>query len=101
METEAGKAMMLDLAELYLCESTEKDIKRAVYKATDCGAFVVFPSDSPLRVGVGSIVEGSDTEIGPLYVNYSDQDGVFIEAWRNAVQEVERQADSLWREANN
>ncbi len=97
-----GSAMVAALAELYGCEPQVESVKRAVYKATDCGAFVVFPSDAPCRVGVGSIVEGSDAEVPPIFVTYNEDkpDEQFIAEWRKAVQHVEDEADCLWREAN-
>ena len=52
---------MLDLlSEHYPGPDTERQVKRGVYKYTNCGAWVAFPSEGALRVELGSIVEGSD-----------------------------------------
>lgn len=86
------------LADFYGCESTEESIKEAVYDNTECGAFVAFYTDR--TVGVGSIIEGSDAEVSPITIAYTD-DGTFIDQFKEAVQEVESQAHQLWLEAND
>ncbi len=59
-ENEAFGAFLMEaIADKLGCESTQKAIDRAVYKNTDCGAWVRFDAEG---CEVGTIVEGSDAE---------------------------------------
>lgn len=100
---EAGRAMLEELARLYGCESNEKAIERQVYKATDCGAFIVFPVDGPLRVEIGSIVEGTSAEVGPYEIGYMlhADDSSFIERFRGTIEQVEDEANEIWHQVND
>jgi len=84
------------LADLYGTRSDWKSIERAVYKNTDCGAWIDMPSSRPLRVEIGCIIEGSDAVVGPIAVNWNDGEA-FEERFREAVDYVEGEADILWR----
>jgi len=91
---------------------------RQVYKATSCGAWVSFKLADGRRVGgggdvylsavpegpervvevvVGSIVEGSDTEIGPYRLAVDE--GFDPEDFWALVQRVDDEADDAWCEA--
>ena len=45
-----------------------EQLSRAVYKGTPCGAWVAIEDQYTLKVG--SIVEGSDAEVGPEYLKW-------------------------------
>jgi hypothetical protein len=72
----------------------ERHIQKAIYKGTDCGAWVAF---SPEGVQVGSIVEGSDCEI------YGDklEWGFKMTAFWDAIEDVNHRASVEWEIANN
>lgn len=83
-------------------EADERALAKAVYKATSCGAVVLFfrtiDCDVELVIGVqvGSIIEGSDVEIGPYDMMFPFTVG----AWRDMVDTVEKEADLEWKIAN-
>jgi hypothetical protein len=68
-------------------------ISRAIYKGTACGAWVRL---EPHAVAVGSIVEGSDAEVGPVRLVYPFTAADF---WA-ALDEINAEACALWHEAN-
>jgi hypothetical protein len=100
-------------------EGSLRGFARQCYKATDCGAWVSFKLADGRRVGgggdpnvpvvsegpervveiiVGSIVEGSDAEIGPyrLAVDENFEQNRFW--W--LLQRVDREASDAWDEAH-
>jgi len=74
---------------------TRDEAERAIYKSTECGAWLKFSRDG---VSVGSIVEGSDAEAGPIWLGYAD--GFTKDDLQLAIDEIESVADVLWIEAN-
>ncbi len=83
------------LADLYGVKRDWKSIERAVYKNTDCGAWIEMPSSRPLRVELGCIIEGSEATVGPITVNWNDGEA-FEGRFREAVAYVEGEANVLW-----
>lgn len=75
--------------------ATEENLKRRMYKDTECGAWISFDHE---RVGItiGSIVEGSDAEVSASLMLWPFD----REALSEAIQYVEGEADMLWHEAN-
>jgi hypothetical protein len=68
---------------------------RAIYKGTPCGAWLkVTRCDA---VEIGSIVEGSDAEVGPVRIDYPFTRAQF---W-DAVKGVNDEACQLWQEAHD
>lgn len=96
-------------------EDDPRRLPRALYKATACGASLglTMPDESRLYEGrpgwdaltldtpvagvsVSSIVEGSDVEVCPRYLDFP-----FTAAeWDKAVESVEDEADFYWRRDN-
>jgi hypothetical protein len=83
-------------------EPDPKKIDRAVYKGTDCGAWVQFDSDG---VVIGSIVEGSEAE----YSERIDLDGIepsdegaelLNERFWAALDRCEEFCEEAWNETN-
>jgi hypothetical protein len=77
-----------------------KDIDRAIYKGTACGAWVRFDADG---IKVGTIVEGSDAEFSKRIdltgVDMSDKgEKLLCERFWAAVQEAEDFSDEVWAE---
>ena len=86
-----------DLCELFGLERLEgpERLKKAIYKYTDCGAWVEFlPENKGIKMG--SIVEGSDVEIPgrDLLFPFTEDD------WDEFVGTLEEEADHEWRMAN-
>jgi hypothetical protein len=98
---------------------TPYQLGRALYKWTDCGPWTVFyvPDDGKNRgrvyyedeaatrtdwldactgIGVGSIVEGSDAEVGPTNLSFP----FFGAEFDVAVEDINSEACALWDEAN-
>lgn len=82
-------------------EASWSKLQKAVFKGTDCGAFIhhLDPKDEvggPFGIAVGSIVEGSDvgTETHYLYYPFTRSD------LSRALDAVEVEAEALWQEAN-
>jgi hypothetical protein len=102
---------------------------RSIYKHTDCGPWVAFVASEyvydphldretyrevyyeeapktwlelgPIRaIKVGSIVEGSDAEIGPHYVTVLSPD-TLNKRFHEAVRQVNAEACEAWHEAND
>jgi hypothetical protein len=67
---------------------------RAIYKATECGAWMRLIDERTVQVG--SIVEGSDAEVTapPMVWPFTTND-----FW-DMVRDVNREASQLWEEAN-
>ena len=84
-------------------EPSEKSISRRVYEDTACGAWLAVVTCAttlgPLVWGVkvGSIVEGSEACVEPVELQFPFSH----EKWREAIADVEHEADRLWNEANN
>ena len=74
-------------------EQDERRLSRQVYKATECGAWLMFTDAGIL---LGSIVEGSDVDCNNVHLNYP----FTAEAYREAIKSIEEEADLLWNEAN-
>ncbi|HIB83290.1 MAG TPA: hypothetical protein EYO59_01435 [Chromatiaceae bacterium] len=71
-------------------------IKKALFKGTACGAWIEFPEHG---LAVGSIVEGSDIDCESHHFDWTGEEDV--ESFLNkALDEIEREADILWRECN-
>ena len=69
-------------------------LKKDVYKYTECGAWIDWDSR---EVRVGSIVEGSDAEVGPRHLEFPfDSDD-----YENVIRDVETEADMLWHMWND
>jgi hypothetical protein len=81
-----------DLCKQFGCES-KAQIEKAVYELTECGAWIKFTKDG---VELGSIVEGSDAEVGPESLTYPFSIG---EIW-NTLEGIDNEACALWDEAN-
>jgi hypothetical protein len=65
-----------------------------VYKQTSCGAhFHVVSADT---VMIGSIVKGSDAEVGPYPLEFP----FTVDGFVAMLEFVEDEADQLWRDAN-
>lgn len=74
-------------------DETLRQIKRRLYKDTDCGAWCGLTAGG---VVIGSIVEGSDAEVQPKVLLFP-----FTQEHLDwAVEQIEEEADRLWREAN-
>lgn len=82
------------------CDPRAEAISRALYKGTDCGAYLYI--DPAGRSWVGSIVEGSDW--GTQYYDVTVRRGERWEYWRTrlreAIREVEDEARKIWEAAN-
>lgn len=66
-------------------------LKKAIYKGTDCGAWLDFSDTS---VKVGSIVEGTDAETNVYELQYPF---TLADFWQ-AAQAVEDEADEIWND---
>jgi len=66
---------------------------KSVYKGTDCGAWIRVEHDT---VSLGSIVEGSDFDTDTISLQWPFTEKCF---W-DALDEIELEADIMWREAN-
>lgn len=67
--------------------------EKAVYKGTECGAWIKFEDDG---VTVGSIVKGSDDEVTRDKLLYPFEEKEF---WDN-LDDINSEACELWEEAN-
>lgn len=68
---------------------------KAIYKATDCGASLTFPSYGV--VYIDSIVEGADYGCEGVQLKWP----FTIKDFWEAVKDVERQAETIWRDFND
>jgi hypothetical protein len=98
----------------YFCvygDSPTSLISKYIYKFTDCGAWIqIMDKDGNwvtgadldnikepiLKVRIGSIVEGSDVEIGPYDLDIP----CTIDDLNAVIEEVEIQAEEEWQVAN-
>lgn len=86
-----------DLAELYGVSGSdeaelERALNRAVYKYTDCGAWLERVYGG---IAIGTIVEGSDAEFSrELYYPFTLKD------FNQAIAYLEESAHEAWMEAN-
>jgi hypothetical protein len=69
-------------------------IEKAVYKNTDCGAWIKILDDG---IKLGSIVEDSDAETETYILKFP----FTIDKFWNTLGEIECEADILWHEAND
>lgn len=75
-------------------EDWQKQLDRAVYDETECGARVFF-NEMGTSVELHTIVEGSEAEVSrTLWFPF------LASTWRGTVEHVETLADALWKEAN-
>ena len=74
-------------------ETTVERLKRDVYKYTECGAWIDWDDE---EVRIGSIVEGSDAEVGPYHLPFP----FTMQDYERTMQTVEYEADIYWHEAN-
>lgn len=86
----------------FKCSELERKIDRAVYKGTDCGAWVRFDERG---IVVGSIVEGSDAEFSERIdltgVDISDEGAkILTERFWNTIEKINGLACDAWEEAN-
>lgn len=84
-------------ASIGTAHNTIESISRAIYKGTDCGAWVDARTvDDKPGIGVGSIVEGVErtTETQELAFPFSDK-----QFW-SAVAQVEKEAGEIWNETH-
>ncbi|MFZ9681385.1 MAG: hypothetical protein ACO3CL_08195 [Bacteroidia bacterium] len=86
-------------------DARESDIDRALYKGTDCGAWIKFDADGIL---VGTIVEGSDAEFSERIsldglddLDQDEADRELCERFWSAVEAIESAASDAWHEAND
>jgi hypothetical protein len=85
-----------EMAELLTAElgrDTPEGWSKSIYKGTPCGAWL---SPLPQSIQLGSIVEGSDEEIGPIELNWpfsADQ------LW-GALDEINNAAEYYWQRDN-
>lgn len=84
-----------ELSEQYfgLEVALESKMKRALYKGTDCGAWIEFDADG---VRVGSIVEGCDFGTASYNLKYPFEKSDLEER----LQAIEKEADAVWKWAN-
>jgi hypothetical protein len=73
--------------------TTVDDLKKTVYKYTECGAWIHHENG---KIELGSIVEGSDAEVGPYTLNFPFE----MKSFWDTLQKIEDEADMLWKEAN-
>jgi|TARA_R110000824_G_scaffold124513_1_gene283084 hypothetical protein len=71
-------------------------IEKALFKGTDCGAWIEFTEHG---LAVGSTVEGSDVDCETCFLDWTGEEnvGLFLD---KALDEIELEADRLWRECN-
>ncbi len=104
-EAKAEGEAALDECKSTLCSLYEIDpatewnevrtrVRIAVFKYTNCGAWVNF-RDAP-NITLGSTVEGSDVDCTPITLSWP-----FVKQdWWNALSEIEGEADFIWHEWN-
>ena len=95
-----GQFLVETIAEIYGCDAKAESVNRAVYKNTDCGAWVAFDEAG---IKVGTIVEGSDAEFSTrVDVTGLDFDEpsatLLVERFRAAIQECEDFSSEVWAE---
>jgi len=73
--------------------TTEEGLEKAIYKGTSCGAWI-HPVENGVKVG--SIVEGSDAEVGPYTLTFPFE----MKSFWDTLQNIEDTAEELWQEAN-
>lgn len=67
-------------------------VERAIYKSTDCGAWITWNDDT---ITIGSIVEGSDAEFAKTFHFPTSTNN--INAW---LDELDSLTNEAWLEAN-
>lgn len=120
-DEEAGRICLANLEAILSDNGSDMNVHalyRSIYKYTACGPWLsVVLHDGTTRhcdklegiengavrkLLVGSIVEGSDAEVGPTTIDlltYEDPADA-VKAFNDAVEEVNDEACSLWEEAN-
>tara|TARA_R110000772_G_scaffold249530_2_gene363933 strand:+ start:71016 stop:71327 length:312 start_codon:yes stop_codon:yes gene_type:complete len=76
-----------------LGEKSFPEVERNTYKFTNCGAWI---KETTKGVVVGSIIEGSDACCEEIVLEYPFN----IKEFWQALDQIENEADELWREAN-
>ena len=96
-----GEWLIKVIADDIGCPPKPEVIDRAVYKGTDCGAWVRFDEQG---IMVGSIVEGSDAEFYErieLTDIDEDEDGkILVSRFWDAIERINKLACDAWDEAN-
>lgn len=97
---EFGRWLIETIANNIGVEAKPERIDRAIYKGTDCGAWVRFDEQG---VMVGTIVEGSDAEFSKRIqvrdlANLENPEKILLERFWNAVQEAEDFSSQVWAE---
>ena len=88
---------LVDLARHLGAGDTLPSLERRVYKDTECGAWIRPHMDTTRpRVDLGSIVEGSDAEVGP----YSLEFPFSVDEWDETIAMIEAEAEQYWNEAH-
>ena len=72
-----------------------EDAKKVIYDKTECGAWIDL--DDEERVVIGSIVEGSDSEVGPFELTFPFLIGTFWEQ----VEEINDEACAIFDMENS
>lgn len=103
-EAEAfGEFLIRAVADGIGCEPDIKRIEKAIYKGTDCGAWIKFDENG---IMVGSIVEGSDAEFSERIdvSGTGDVDDPFqliSDRVFAALERINKAACEAWDEANS
>lgn len=82
-----------ELAAEYGVGDTPERLEQALYKSTDCGMWI---QQTDTGVRIGSIVEGHEEGTGTFEFDYPFE----FDSFSNAIDEIELEADFMWREAN-
>lgn len=90
-----GEWLIETIAKSVGVEPVANRIDRAIYKETDCGAWVRFDTEGLI---VGTIVEGSDAEYSERIELTDDEDELCKRFW-DAIQRCEEFADEHFESA--
>lgn len=89
-----GESLLQCLAYLYGCEPIESEIKKYVYKNSDCGPWIEFTEKG---IRLGCIVEGLDGDgCSSHNINYNGDNESFIKQFKEAINEIEIEHDFLF-----
>lgn len=64
-------------------------IEREIYESTDCGAWI---DTTATGIKLGSIVEGSEAEVGPYFLDYP----FTSEAFEETIADIEREVEQFF-----
>jgi hypothetical protein len=87
---------MEELLNTILCREGLSGWEKAVYKGTDCGAWIERTA-CPEGVRVGSIVEGAEQCAEPISLTWPFTEAQFWEA----LQDIENQCEEIWNETHD